>query len=145
MENLLPQKTRILWQIRIASAFILIIGAVAAFIPLTVWMLLPSGIILIIALIFLFWYIPAYFKSYQITVKAGTVIIDRGVFIKTSHIMPFPRLVFAQSFSTPLSKRFGLTAVALKAARGMVLIPEMYTADALRLLESISKEQDNEA
>lgn len=138
MKIKLPLKTRILWQIRLSVLFIIIIGAVAAFTPLTAWMLLPSAVLFALALIFLFWYVPAFFKSYEILIENGTVIINRGVFIKTTYIMPFPRLVFAQKVSTIVSSRLRLCAVALKAARGFVIIPEMELSDAERLLMSLA-------
>ena len=99
----LPKKTRILWQLRIVLAFACVCAAVAFFSRYTLWFLLPAAIIATMGLIFAFIYVPFYFNSYKITVDDNSISITKGVIIKTTNIMPYPRLVFAQSFTTPLS------------------------------------------
>lgn len=133
----LSRKTRILWQIRIAIAFALICAAVAFFSRFTLWFLLPAAIIATLGLIFAFVYIPFYFKSYTITVDDNSITIKKGVFIKTTQIMPFPRLVFAQSFTTPIASLMKLKCVMLKAARGWILIPEIENQNAEFLLDNL--------
>ena len=67
-------------------------------------------------------------------------MINRGVFIKTTHIMPFSRLVYAQSFATPLAKRMGLSALTLKAARSSIIIPELNAEDVDYYIDFLAKE-----
>lgn len=133
----LPKKTRILWQIRIFLVFALLCVSVAFFSRYTVWFLLPAAIIATLGLIFAFVYIPFYFKSYLITVDTNSIIITKGIFIKTTQIMPFPRLVFAQSFTTPIASAMKLKCVMLKAARGWILIPEIESVDAEFMLDNL--------
>lgn len=133
----LPQKTRILWQIRIVFAFALVCVAVALFSRFTLWFLLPAAIIATLGLAFAIIYVPFYFKSYKITVDDNSISITKGVIIRTTNIMPYPRLVFAQSFTTPLSSAMKMKCVMLKAARGWILIPEIENINADYLLDNL--------
>lgn len=133
----LPSKTRVLWQIRIVIAFALICATVSIFSRFSLWFLLPAAIIATLGLVATFIYIPFYFKSYTITVDDRSISISKGVFIKTTQIMPFPRLVFAQSFTTPVASLMKLKCVMLKAARSFILIPEIDNKNAEFLLDNL--------
>lgn len=133
----LSKKTRILWQIRIVLVFALLCAAVSIFSRFTLWFLLPAAIIATIGLISAFIYVPFYFKSYTIAVDTNSISITKGVFIEATQIMPFPRLVFAQSFTTPLAHAMNLKCVTLKAARGWILIPEIESSEAEFLLDNL--------
>ncbi|MGN1320349.1 MAG: hypothetical protein ACI4U6_04450 [Acutalibacteraceae bacterium] len=133
----LPKKTRFLWQVRVIFAFVILCAAVAFFSQFTLWFLLPAAIIAALGLLAAFVYIPFYFKSYTITVDDNSICISKGVIIKTTQIMPFPRLVFAQSFTTPMASAMRLKCVMLKAARGWMLIPEIENANAQYLLDNL--------
>ena len=139
-ENQLPKKTVTLWQIRIGLIGLILLILVCAFGFLTRWVLLGGAVIAVMLAVFLFWYLPRYFKSYEILFPKGAVVINRGDFIKTTHIMPFSRLVYAQSFATPLAKKMGLSALALKAARSSIIIPELNSADVNYFIEYLTKE-----
>ena len=128
-ENQLPKKTVLLWQIRIGLIGIILLVGISAFGLLTRLVLIGTAVVAAILAFFLFWYLPRYFKSYEILFPKGAVVINRGVFIKTTHIMPFSRLVYAQSYATPLAKRMGLAALTLKAARSSIIIPEFDAKD----------------
>lgn len=133
----LPKKTRLLWQIRIIFAFATVCAAVAFFSRYTLWFLLPAAIIATVGLLFCFIYIPFYFKSYKIAVDDNSIIIKKGILIKTVNVMPYPRLVFARSFTTPISSFFELKCVMLKAARGWILIPEIENDNADFILNNL--------
>lgn len=139
-ENLLPKRTAFLWQIRIGGAGLVIVIALCVFAFLTRWLFLAAAIFAALLAVFLFWYLPRYFKSYEILFPKGAVVINRGVFIKTTHIMPFSRLVYAQSYSTPLAKRMGLAALSLKAARSSIIIPELNAADVNYFIDFLTRE-----
>ena len=139
-ENQLPKKTVTLWQIRIGLIGFILLVAVCAFGLLTRWVLLGGAVIAVMLAVFLFWYLPRYFKSYEILFPKGAVVINRGVFIKTTHIMPFSRLVYAQSFATPLAKRMGLAALTLKAARSSIIIPEFNAEDVDYYINFLARE-----
>ena len=87
-------------------------------------------------------YIPAYFASYEILFPKGAIIINRGIFIRTTHIMPFSRLIYVQSYSTPLAHSMGLAALSLKAARSSVIIPELPVSDVELFIKSVTKEEN---
>ena len=139
-ENLLPKRTALLWQIRIGGAGLILVIALCAFAFLTRWLLLAAAGTSVFLAVFLFWYLPRYFKSYEILFPKGAVVINRGVFIKTTHIMPFSRLVYAQSYATPLAKRMGLAALTLKAARSSIIIPELNAADVNYFIDFLTRE-----
>ncbi len=133
----LPKRTRILWQIRILIAFAALGAAVAFFARYANWLLFLAAIIVIFGLVFVITYVPFFFKSYKIMIDKSSICITKGILIKTTNIMPFPRLVFAQSFTTPLSSILKLKCVMLKAARGWILIPELKSTDVDYLLENL--------
>ena len=133
----LPKKTRVLWQVRIVFAFAFLCAAFAFFSRFTLWFLLPTAIIAAIGLIFSFIYVPFYFRSYKITVDDDSIVISKGVIFKSTDIMPYPRLVFAQSITTPLASFMKLKLVMLKAARGWILIPEIDDDNADYLLDNL--------
>lgn len=133
----LPKKTRALWQLRIILVFVLLCAIVAFFSRYSLWFLLPAAIIATLGLIFAFIYVPFYFNSYKITVDENSISISKGLIIRTTNIMPFPRLVFAESFTTPLASLMKLKCVMLKAARGWILIPEIEIDNADFLLNNL--------
>lgn len=139
-ENLLPKRTAFLWQIRIGGAGLIFIIVLCGFSFLTGWLFLAAAVLTALLAVLLFWYLPRYFKSYEILFPKGAVVINRGVFIKTTHIMPFSRLVYAQSFATPLAKRMGLAALTLKAARSRIIIPELNAFDVNYFIDFLTKE-----
>lgn len=141
-ENGIPKKTRFLWQLRISLIGFLPVAVLAALSPVTLWCLFAAGILAVLLLIFVLWYIPAYFASYEILFPKGAIIINRGVFIRTTHIMPFSRLVYVQSYSTPLAHSMRLAALSIKAARSSLIIPELPEEDVKLFINSVTKEEN---
>lgn len=139
-ENRLPKQTVLLWQIRIGLIGIILLIGISAFGLSTDWVLIGTAVAAAILVLLIFWYLPRYFKSYEILFPKGAVVINRGVFIKTTHIMPFSRLVYAQSFATPLAKKMGLAALTLKAARSTVIIPEFDAKDIDYYIDFLARE-----
>ncbi len=137
MTFVLPKRTCALWQIRIVMVFALVCAAFAFFSRYTIWFLLPAAVSASVGLVFAFAFIPFYFKSYKITIDDGSIIINKGVIFKVTNIMPFPRLVYAQSFATPISTAMKIKGIMLKAARAWIFIPEIDNTDADILLENL--------
>jgi membrane protein YdbS with pleckstrin-like domain len=136
----LPWRTLILWQIRVVMLTTLLVGA-CIYYKSTFSMLSSVALIFaILGLVVVAWYLPTFFKSYQIIVDNQAVIINYGVFIKFSHVMPYPRLIYAQTFATPLARLFGVTAVSLKAARSRVIVPEIPLEEAKKVMDSLTQE-----
>ncbi len=124
-----PKRTALLWQIRI-SAISALLCAVTVRLSVVIGLCLIAPICL--AVIFI--YLPLYFKGCTVTITECAVCVSRGVIIKTTHIMPFPRLIFAESVTTPLAASMRLKGVVLRASRAFIVIPEMKSADADFLL-----------
>ena len=136
----LPGKTLLLWRIRISVCL--------AFLLLFLW-LLPLGreITILAATLFIcvylaafFWYLPKFIKSCRITVTNDAVIINRGVIVENTHILPFSRLIHTLTVQTPLAKVMSLNTVLFKAARFRVFVPELSFEDAESLVAEINSE-----
>lgn len=134
----LPKKTLLLWRIR-TIALNLVILLLCYYFRAAYKFALGVGIVVTAISIFaIFWYLPRYIKSYVITIDQGSVVINRGVFIKTTHIMPYSRMIYTQIIITPTAKLMGLEAFSLKAARSSIIIPEMLRADAKEILQILT-------
>lgn len=140
----LPKRTFFLWQLRclIIGAFLIVI---CLFFSKQFNFLNSVAIgIAIITLTMIVLYIPMFFKSYEIKLKGEAIIINYGVFIKIKHIMPYSRLVYAQSFATPLARLLKVSTLTLKAARGWILIPEIESTAAKEVINLLSREAEND-
>lgn len=128
--KVLPKKTLLLWRIRIVFVNLFFILLAYYFRVAYSFAISLAIAVTIISLILIFWYLPRYIKSYKIRIQNDAVIINRGVIIKTTHIMPYSRMIYSQIIITPLAKLMGLEAFSLKAARSGIFIPEMLKSDA---------------
>lgn len=135
----LPEKTLLLWRIRAVALSVLLLCA-CIFLKFNSLLLLSLvGAVVIICLLAVLWYLPRLFKTCEIYFVNDAVIIKRGVIIKNTHILPFSRLIYTQTLTTPLARAFGLTAVTLKAARSRIFIPEIKKQDARRLIADLAE------
>ena len=131
----LPKKSTKLWQIRIGLLNLILMLILYKLCYITAWMLIPLAIILIVALIAIFWYIPCFFSRYRVVADSKSLTIESGVFLKRIYIMPYPRMIYIYTFSTPLAHKYGVSAAILKAARGNIVVPEMLNSDIKTLLK----------
>lgn len=140
----LPKRTLLLWQIRIFIFTAILVFACLYFKNKLSFIASFSFVFAIIGFALIVWYLPKFFKGYQLIFKKEAVIINYGVFMKFSHIMPYSRLIYAQTFATPLARIFGVTVISLKAARSRVIVPEILTQDAQYIMDSLTGEFQNE-
>lgn len=133
----LPKKTLLLWQIRTVFINLFFILLSFYFRAAYSFALSLAVAVTVICLFLIVWYLPRYIASYKIRIQEDAVIINRGVFIKTTHIMPYSRMIYSQIIITPLAKLMGLEAFSLKAARSSIMIPEMLKSDAKDILLSL--------
>lgn len=133
----LPQKTRILWQIRTFLFFVLLYSAVVSFCRIFPTALLPTTIVLAIGSVFVLLYISIYLKQYKINVNGSIVYITKGIFIKTTIIIPNIRLAYIKSFATPMMGWLKLRCIVLKVARGWVFIPELDVINAEKFIKLV--------
>lgn len=137
-----PHKTLLLWQIR-GFGIGLLLFVICAFLSFSrTFLLLATIIIISFVCAFDFWYLPRFFKSCKIRYVNQAVVIDYGVFIKNTHILPFSKLIHTQTLTTPLASAFSLMAVGLKAARSRIYIPEISKEDALTLISFLTGETE---
>lgn len=141
--QVLPKKTLFLWQIRVVMLTTLLIAVCIRFNNVLSFLNIVAWVLGVLCLLVVIWYLPTFFKGYELLFQNEAVIINYGVFIKFSHIMPYSRLIYAQTFATPLARLMGLTAFSLKAARSRVIIPEVILPDALKVLDSLTGEVQN--
>lgn len=140
----LPKRTLVLWQIRVVMSTLILVLFCIRYNSILPVLNVAAAVIGAIGVLVAVLYLPIFFKGYEILFKNEAIIINYGVFIKFSHIMPYTRLIYAQSFSTPLASIFGVTAVSLKAARSRVIIPEIKILDAKYIIDSLTGEVDYE-
>lgn len=139
MKILVPPATKILWQIRLGLAMLILNGIIAFFSVFTLWMLIPVGVFLTIEALLIFLYIPRFFKSFEIEVKDGAILVHYGVFLNTTRIMPYARLVYVGGYSTPVARKCGLMGISVRAARGALFLPEIEAEKAKALFRAVSE------
>ena len=143
-ENTLPKKTTLLWQIRIIIITFILVAACLYFEPLFSFLKIFAIVIGIIGIILAFLYLPFFFKSYKIILSNDAVIVKFGIIVKIEHIMPYKRMIYAQSFETPLARIFGIAAVRLKAARSYLLVAEIEKEAAQTIIDFLAEGELNE-
>lgn len=140
----LPKRTLLLWQIRALIIGVLTASACLVLSRIFEILSLIALVLSVLVVAIVLAYLPAFFKSYEIQLKEDAIIINYGVFIKISHIMPYSRLIYAQSFATPLARLMKVTTLTLKAARSIIIIPEIEYDNANEVIESLAKEKPND-
>ncbi len=141
-KNALPKKTLLLWQFRVVMLTAILVFTALFFKGQLAFLGAVALVIAILGLAIICLYLPKFFSTYEIIVKEDSIVINCGVFVRISHIMPYSRLIYAQSFATPLARLFGLSIITLRAARSYLIIPEILNEDALLLINSLAKEND---
>lgn len=139
----LSKNTRILWQIRTVFAFSFISSAILFFCRFTRLFLLLSVLVFTTGMLVTFIYLPIYFKKYKICAFENAIIIEKGILFKTIHIMPYPRLIFTQCITTPLSALLKMKSIILRASRGYLFIPELDNNFAEKLIENMGIEKND--
>ena len=135
----LSKITLMLWKIRVTVLTLLLLAVLAYFCHGYGWFL-----IVILALVCLYegvmlWYLPKLFRNYRIKYINGAVVIESGVVIKTTHIMPFSKMIYAETITSPLAKLMGIKALSLKAARSRILIPELPEKEVVKFVTAIAE------
>ena len=125
MTFILPKRTRVLWQLRTAVAFIFAGIIFFTTIPLNIWVLLLVMFLSVVAMLLVFVYLPLYTKNYKISADNGCLYINKGVFIKSLIVLPCARLVIVKSLVTPVMSLLKLQVVLLKVTKGWIIIPEL--------------------
>ncbi len=143
-ENTLPKKSVWLWMVRIVVITFMLVAGCYYFAPLFSPLKIAAIVIGILGLIIAFGYLPLLFKTYKIILSNDAVIVKFGVFIKVEHIMPYKRMIYAQSFETPLARLLGVAAVRLKAARSYLLVAEVEKESARAIIDFLAEGESHE-
>ncbi len=129
---------RILWVLE-SALFFTLLGLLAARFPSPLTFVLLGLCILLQGLGF-FWYLPRLHASMILTLNAQAVVLIRGVFVRQKYILPLPRLIYAESFFSPLSALLGLRNLRLRAARGRLTVYGLRKEDIGRVLAATGAE-----
>lgn len=143
-ENSLPKKTTWLWFIRIIVITFILVALCLYFTPLFTPLKIAAIVIGILGLIVAFVYLPFFFKTYKIILSNDAVIVKYGILIKVEHIMPYKRMIYAQSFETPFARILGVAAVRLKAARSYLLVAEIEKESARAIIDFLAEGESHE-
>ena len=143
-ETKLPKKTTLLWQVRGVILTFALVAACLYFESFFSPLKIVAVIIGIIGLAVTFIYLPLYFKSYRIILSEEAVIVKFGIIIKIEHIMPYKRMIYAQSFATPLARIFGVMAVRLKAARSYLFVVEIEKESVKAIIDFLAEGESHE-
>ena len=143
-ENTLPKRTTWLWFVRLILITFILLALCYYFSPLFAPLKIAAIIIGILGLLLAFVYLPFFFKTYKIILSNDAVIVKYGIFIKVEHIMPYKRMIYAQSFETPLARVLGVTAVRLKAARSYLLVAETEKESAQAIIDFLAEGESHE-
>lgn len=141
----LPYKTCTLLRIRVVLLILVLeAGPVYMAIALSKYFYILVAVLGLLCLFFLCFYIPRFVKSTEITVSNDGVVVKYGVFYKTEKIMPILRLIFMETYQTPLARLMGLCAVSFLGAKSRVTIPEISKTDAEKLFALVKGSKSGE-
>ncbi len=135
----LSKKTLMLWKIRVTILTLFVLGILAYFCHGYGWFLIAVLVLICLYEGIMLWYLPKLFRNYRLKYINGAVIIESGVVIKTTHIMPFSKMIYAETITSPLAKLMGIKALTLKAARSRILIPELPENDARKFITVLAE------
>lgn len=131
----LSPKTMFIWRVRLILAGVVLAflsGILAAFLPWAALAVAAAG--LAAGVWAFFWYLPRLHKSYLLNISTEAVVLTRGVFVTRQYLMPCPRLIYAERFTTPLTAALGLCGLRLRASRGKLTIPPLSLADTADIM-----------
>lgn len=143
-ENKLPKTTTLLWQVRTILVSLGLAALLYYFSFHFLFLQIAVIVVVVIGLLIAFLYLPFFFKTYKIILSNDAVIVKYGIFIKVDHIMPYKRMIYAQSFQTPLARLMHISAVRLKAARSYLLVAEIDQDSAQAILDFLAEGEPRE-
>lgn len=79
------------------------------------FLFIPLTIVLVI-LGFIAYWIRRYYESISFTLKEDEVMLERGVWWKMKHVVPYARVMSVDIVQGPLSRRFGVGSVQVHTA-----------------------------
>ena len=141
MTFILSKKTLMLWHTRIVFAIVFICAPILLIARISKLILFFCLIVFVVSIIYSFVYAPVYCKNYKIIVEKSSITIKKGIFFKTTIIMPYCQLVFCQTFATPLATVMNMKSIILKATKRRIFIPEIENADVQIILNAFRNDK----
>lgn len=80
-----------------------------------VYISMPLIAVLIIIGFVVYW-IPKYYDSITYVLENGEVVVERGVWWKMKHVVPYSRVMSVDIVQGPISRRFGIGSVHVHTA-----------------------------
>ena len=81
------------------------------------WAYLFIPLIIVLAILgFLAYWIQKYYGSISYTLKEDEVMVERGVWWKMKHVVPYARVMSVDVIQGPISRRFGIGSVQVHTA-----------------------------
>lgn len=81
------------------------------------WGYLLIPLIIVLAILgFLGYWISKYYRSISYTLKEDEVMVERGVWWKMKHVVPYARVMSVDVIQGPISRRFGIGSVHVHTA-----------------------------
>jgi len=81
------------------------------------WLYICIPLIIVLAIIsFAAYWIPKYYRSISYTLTEDEVVVERGVWWKMKHVVPYARVMSVDIIQGPISRRFGLGSVHVHTA-----------------------------
>lgn len=81
------------------------------------WGYLLIPLIIVLAILgFLAYWISKYYGSISYTLKEDEVMVERGVWWKMKHVVPYARVMSVDIIQGPISRRFGIGSVQVHTA-----------------------------
>lgn len=79
------------------------------------YLFIPLAIVLTIIGLVAYW-IPKYYDSITYALKEDEVMVERGVWWKMKHVVPYARVMSVDVVQGPISRRFGIGSVHVHTA-----------------------------
>lgn len=130
-----PKKTIVIWFLRFLFGFMLL---TICFIGLKNYKAIYiSAILAGIAFI----YLLLFFITYKIELKDKSVVLEKGIIFRTTHIIPYKKIVYIKTAETALLKALGLGGVIIKTLNGVIFLPEQ-KSDFVKLITEKFREKN---
>lgn len=99
------------------------------------FVIITATVILSVAVIF---FLFIYQKNYSILLSSKAITIKSGTIIKKERVLPSPRLIFAETYITPLEKLLNLRVIVLRAVKVRLFTMPIDKKAAAEILGEIS-------
>ncbi len=131
-----PRRVIWLWVIRLGIVGLGVAAALKMFhVKQNLYFAITTATVLMAAAVV--FYLCVYIKNYEICVTNAAITVKSGVIIKKERILPSPRMVFVETYVTPLEKVFKLETIAFRAVKSRIITMAITQKDAMGILVGV--------